>query len=728
MVQFDNQYKQVKLKIVYYGPALGGKTTCLQHIHKVTDPQRRTKLYALATATDRTLFFDLLALDLGRVRGYRLTLQLYTVPGQVQYNATRRAVLAGADGVVFVADSQSSLLKDDVESLANLTDNLRANGLDPKAIPTVLLYNKRDLPGVLPRAELERTLNQAGYPAFETVATTGQGVMEAFAAITETTVTAVADRLGLSAQPEALNRLIAGVRTAVKPYLPRRDDPAIDAPVVIRPGADSSLQTPDDLVAEAVRANMAMTEANTRLDRLSAELARRVGQLRVINEFGRLMSLVREPEEVTGAILDRLLAEVRVACGSLLLADEHGTLVEVLRRGLAADPAQRRVPDGRSLAEVVAANRVPVLMRIDEREAGDAALAGWAEEIAALGLVAGMAVPLVAQDRVLGLVTCYSDAPRGAFEDEELDLAGVLAANAAVALANARAWRSLEQLNRSLEDAVAARTSDLEEALGRARSLATQLEDRNLALEAANRQLRELEALKGDLLSRIAHELNTPVTAIQTAARILARTEEVPPERAVKFVEIITQESGRLAELIASALQAVVLGVPEARPQPAPVAVGDLLKRALAPLRPEMTRRSLAVHVKVAAGLEHLTGDAEQIESALRAIVKNAVEFNHDGGSVTVMVRPVRRAGAPFVELRVDDSGVGIPTADLPHVAEVFWQGGNVLTGKPRGIGLGLAVARKVAESHGGLLEVASEEGKGTSVTMLLPSARAAAG
>jgi len=727
MVQFDNQYKQVKLKVVYYGPALGGKTTCLQHIHRVTDPQRRTKLYALATASDRTLFFDLLALDLGRVRGYRLTLQLYTVPGQVQYNATRRAVLAGADGVVLVADSQRSQLKADIESLANLTDNLRANGLDPKTIPTVLLYNKRDLPDVLPRAELEKALNQSTRPVFESVATTGQGVMEAFAAITEATVLSVADRLGLSAQPEALNRLIASVRTAVKPYLPRPDDPAVEAPVVIRPDASSSLQTPDELVAEAVRANMAMTETNTRLDRLSTELARRVAQLRVINEFGRLMSLAREPEEVTAAVLDRLLAELRVSCGSLLLADERGTLVEVLRRGLAVDPAQRPTGDGRSLAQVVAGNRVPVLVRIDERDTGDAALSGWADEIAALGLVAGMAIPLVAQDHALGLVTCYSDASRGSFEDEELDLAVVLAANAAVALANARAWRSLEQLNRSLEDSVAARTSDLAQALDRARSLATQLEDRNFALEAANRQLRELETLKGDLLSRIAHELNTPVTAIQTAARILARTEEVPPERAVKFVEIITQESGRLGELIASALQALVLGVPDARPQPSPVAVADLLKRALAPLRSDMIRRSLTVQVKVAAGLEHVTGDAEQLESALRAMVKNAVEFNRDGGSITMMVRPVRRAGAAFVEVRVDDTGVGIPPADLPHVAELFWQGGNVLTGKPRGLGLGLAVAKRVAENHGGLLEVASEEGKGTIVTMLLPSPRPAA-
>jgi signal transduction histidine kinase/signal recognition particle receptor subunit beta len=727
MVQFDNQYKQVKLKIVYYGPALGGKTTCLQHIHRVTDPQRRTKLYALATAADRTLFFDLLAIDLGRVRGYRLTLQLYTVPGQVQYNATRRAVLAGADGVVFVADSQRTQGAANRESLANLAENLKANGLDPRSIPTVLLYNKRDLPAAAPRQELEQELNPGGLPAFESVATTGQGVMEAFAAVTEATVRSVADRLGLSAQPDALERVVANVRTALRPYLPQRAE-APEAPVVVRTDAGASPANADELVAEAVRANMAMTEANTRLDRLSAELAHRVAQLRVINEFGRLMSLAREPEEITAGFVDRLHGELRVGCGSLRVADDAGALVEVMRRGLAVDPVLRPVGGGRTLADVAAANRVPVLVRVDERDTGDAALSGWADEIAALGLSAGMAVPLVAQDRTLGLVTCYSAAARGAFEDSELDLAAVLAANAASALANARAWRSLEQLNRGLEETVAARTRELERSLDRARSLAAELEERNAALEAANRQLRDLETLKGDLLNRIAHELNTPVTAIQTAARILARQGEVPPDKAVKFVEIITQESARLAELIASALQAAVLGVAQARPQPAPVPVGELLKRALAPLRAEIGRMSMTVQVKVAAGLEAVSGDAEQLEAALRAVIKNAVEFNRPGGAVTIVVRPVRRAGGGFVEVRVDDTGAGIPAAEMPHVTELFWQGGSVLTGKPRGLGLGLAVARRVAENHGGALEIESEEGRGTSVALVLPAARPAAG
>jgi len=143
MVQFDNQYRQIKIKVVYYGPAVGGKTTCLQHIHRVTDPDRRTKLYSLNTASDRTLFFDLLSLNLGRIRGFRLTLQLYTVPGQVQYDATRRAVLAGADGIVFVADSQLQQKDANIESLENLWQNMAANGLDQQTVPVVLLYNKR---------------------------------------------------------------------------------------------------------------------------------------------------------------------------------------------------------------------------------------------------------------------------------------------------------------------------------------------------------------------------------------------------------------------------------------------------------------------------------------------------------------------------------------------------------------------------------------------------------
>jgi len=722
MVQFDNQYRQVKLKVVYYGPGLCGKTTCLQFVHRVTDPQRRTKLYTLNTASDRTLFFDLLGLDLGRVRGYRLMLQLYTVPGQVQYNATRRAVLAGCDGVMFVADSQRALARANQDSLANLAENLKANGLDPDTVPVVFSYNKRDLPEVLSRSELDEALNGRGYPVFETVATSGAGVVEAFSAIAQATVLSVADRLGLSAQPDALNRVVANVNNALLPLARRALAATVESAVVVHPAAKGEDLHEEDLITEAVRANLAMTDLNMRLDRLTTDLERTVSNLRSINEFGRLMTLAREPEEVTAGFLDRLLAELRVACGSLLLVDQNGELVEILRRGMANDPLARREAGGKSPAEVILASRQPLITRVDEVEPAQLIESPWMEEVRNLNLIGVLAVPLVAQDRPVGLVTAFADNARGPFEDEELELATAMGANAATALANARAWRSLEQLNRSLEEAVAERTKELQEALQHARKLAEELEDRNLTLEAANRQLRDLERLKGDLLNRIAHELNTPVTAIQTAGRILTRYDEVPAEKAGKFIEIITQESTRLAELIASALQAAVLGVPEGRPAPTGVSVTELLKRVLAPLKGEIAQRQLSVQVKVATGLDEITGDADQLEAALRAIVKNGVDFNREGGSLAVMVKPVRRGTVSMVEVRVEDKGVGIPAGDLPHVCEVFWQGGNVLTDKPRGLGLGLAVARRVAENHGGTLEITSEQGAGTVVTMLLPT------
>ncbi len=188
MVQFDNQYRQIKIKIVYYGPAVGGKTTCLQHIHRVTDPQRRTKLYSLNTASDRTLFFDLLSLNLGRIRGFRLTLQLYTVPGQVQYNATRRTVLSGADGVVFVADSHVDQKEANLESLNNLWQNMSAIGLDRRTLPVVLQYNKRDLENIQTIEEMNAALNTEERPSYPTIATTGKGVLDAFATIGERTL------------------------------------------------------------------------------------------------------------------------------------------------------------------------------------------------------------------------------------------------------------------------------------------------------------------------------------------------------------------------------------------------------------------------------------------------------------------------------------------------------------------------------------------------------------
>jgi signal recognition particle receptor subunit beta len=257
MVLFNYSTKELTAKVVYYGPGLCGKTTNLQWIHEKTPIKNKGKMLSLATEADRTLFFDFLPIDLGTIRGMKTRIQLYTVPGQVFYNATRRMVLKGADCVVFVADSQEPVLDANLDALANLKENLEANEIDPGEIPTVLQYNKRDLPNALPLEILNEKLNPRGLPFFEAVAMKGQGVDETLKAATGLVFKSLATKYGgggeAGAKPPAT---LSGVRpaaavpapapAAARPPLvppPPRAAPARPAPAPVM-----AVESPDELL------------------------------------------------------------------------------------------------------------------------------------------------------------------------------------------------------------------------------------------------------------------------------------------------------------------------------------------------------------------------------------------------------------------------------------------------------------------------------------------------
>jgi signal recognition particle receptor subunit beta len=181
--------REINCKIVYYGPGLCGKTTNLQHIFESTAPQSRGKLISLATETDRTLFFDFMPLELGTVRGFKTRFHLYTVPGQVFYDASRKLILKGVDGVVFVADSQEERMDANVESLYNLEENLKAQGYDLMKLPYVLQLNKRDLPNVIPVEDLTAELRRKEEPVVEAIASSGAGVFDTLKAVAKQVLT-----------------------------------------------------------------------------------------------------------------------------------------------------------------------------------------------------------------------------------------------------------------------------------------------------------------------------------------------------------------------------------------------------------------------------------------------------------------------------------------------------------------------------------------------------------
>mgnify|MGYP006181099103 CR=1 FL=1 len=193
--------REITCKIVYYGPGRSGKTTNLQYVHTAVPDDRKGEMVSLATETDRTLFFDYFPLDLGTIAGFKTKMQLYTVPGQVYYNATRKLVLRGADGVVFVADAQKQQMPENVESLRNLQENLLEQNLDIRQLPLVLQYNKVDLPGVHTKEEMDQALNFRDVPSFTAVAVTGEGVFTTLRGISELVLRSLSKKYGPVAAP-----------------------------------------------------------------------------------------------------------------------------------------------------------------------------------------------------------------------------------------------------------------------------------------------------------------------------------------------------------------------------------------------------------------------------------------------------------------------------------------------------------------------------------------------
>ena len=183
MASINYALKEISCKIVYYGPGMCGKTTNLQHVHLHTEPGKRGNMVSLATPGERTLFFDFLPLEAARIHGFGTKFQVYTVPGQVMYNSTRRLVLRGVDGVIFVCDSQWEKMRENLESFRNLVENLASYGYNLETTPYVVQYNKRDLPNIAPVEYLQYVINPRQVPSFEAVAIEGQGVFDSLSAV-----------------------------------------------------------------------------------------------------------------------------------------------------------------------------------------------------------------------------------------------------------------------------------------------------------------------------------------------------------------------------------------------------------------------------------------------------------------------------------------------------------------------------------------------------------------
>ena len=253
------------------------------------------------------------------------------------------------------------------------------------------------------------------------------------------------------------------------------------------------------------------------------------------------------------------------------------------------------------------------------------------------------------------------------------------------------------------------------------RRLTTDLEEKNSLLDNAYRELEVLDGVKNELINRLSLDLRTPVTSLSTAAKILHREKDVRGDKTGRLVTIIHDEAEKLLEIIQSIFQASVLGSDTLDLKRSLVPAQDLFRKAIAPLRDLAEERQVKVHVLIPSGLESIRCEPDSSEAALRAVIKNGIEFNHPGGDVKLEVRRVVRGEEPWLHLRVADTGTGISDQDLPRVCEPFYQGDDSQAGKRHGIGLGLAIAKRVMENHGGSITITSNPTDGTAIVMAIP-------
>ena len=711
--------KTINAKIVYYGTALGGKTTSLMHVHRVIDPEQKIELVSLNTDKDRTLFFDFLPISVGRIGDFSVKLQGFTVPGQVKYNLTRKYVLTGADAVVLVVDSQRSQLEHNLAALENLKENLEGNGLDYSTIPLVYQYNKRDMPDPVEVAELQERMNERNIPYFETVATQGTGVFESFVEIGKRMLDHIAGQYRIDSDRRSfgdilernlmrmLHRSQAGrfpdmtpddtQASQVSVHLMRPADEEKSQKSVVNVGKeDPDLPFDEDLLKKAVDSNIEIARLYSEVNETKNRLRDRVRELAALNEVGRTMTSLLDVDRLLQTVVDSATSCLGTGFGSLMLLNRSGDgLIEKVVNGYLRDPLARTAAGtaGQPMLFQIALKGEPLLVNEDEESEILTAVREQDANVRSL-----MVAPLTLKETVIGVIVVYFVDGDTEGNRDRLRFLSALASHAVVALENARLVSRIEGFNRELE---------------------LKVKERTAALRQAYEDLKQIDHLKDDFLSSMSHELLTPLTSIQSFSEILLDMEGLRDGEPGEFLGIINKEALRLTGRLKDLLDLSQIETGKVAFSPRPANLRDVLQGLFRSMGAEFRDKRIQVVIQCPPNLPEVPCDRKWMARAMASLLSNAVKFSEEEGEVLIEFRAERDE----VLVSVSDAGCGIASEFQTQIFERFRQIGDLLTEKPTGIGLGLPLAREIVEGHHGRIWVESEPGEGSRFTIALPAA-----
>ncbi len=754
MVQVNHSEKIINAKVVYYGPPLGGKTTSLQTIHRLTDPKSTHPLISMNTAQDRTLFFDLLPFTVANVLGHTLKLKLYTVPGQVQYSATRRVVLAGADAVVLVADSQKRMAKENRKSIEDLKENLKSNGLHYKSIPLVIQYNKRDLSPLSTLEEMEQMLNDRGVAHYLTVATTGVGVMESFVEVIRTMLLSFRERFGSMRKSFNSERIAEDIECQFSRYFV---DPAAVAEPAAEPGAEASNGGPkvtltglkplprlgetweesdeaasvsltgdiyginesektdriitraenrkrglklEEQLQESVRSNIELSEQYQEMVETQNLLTQRVNELVTLSDIGGIINTSLDLDDKLEEMLSQAVKSCGGSQGSLLMFDSSSkNLDEQALYGLERDPLNAIfIPGTGSVAHQLAMRREPLVFSNVRQDL----FFGEVQE-SCRDIVSMMTAPLISGKDQRGMISIYSTDPMVVFDTQHLRFLTVLTHQAAAGIENAFLYEELKSERASLARKVEERTRELSDALN---------------------MLREADAAKDRFLSSVSHEMKTPLTSIVSYTELLLSFTDEPAETRQEFLDIIKGEAEKLHRMTTRVLYFTELESEHQKPRQEKIELDKLVVEVARELKGRLRAKDQKLSIRLRKPVLPVMGDPQRLYTVFSNLLENASKFSPEGTGIQLSAETIRSGNHdlryPAVRIVLRDQGPGIAPADHERLFQRFEQGGELLTSKPDGMGMGLPIARKIIEDHGGRIEINSEVQDGTEIIIML--------
>jgi hypothetical protein len=716
LVEINHKERFLRVKILYYGPAAGGKTTSLQMLHRHARSDRRQELVSVNTAQDRTILFDLLPLSTPAFRSYELRFQVVAVPGQKFYGATRKMLLKNTDSIVFVANSATDRWQENLQSMKEMTEYLLDHGIEPSSIPMVFQYNKRDLPDTTDLKIMERGLNARGAPSFESVATEGRGVLEAFGSMLERTMTELATRYKIGenfgdarSAKEWASRTLLEVfgttleqlhRTKEPPYPPAEPAPSrvfrVKAPKLSQASpADSAFHTPPALSSSSsssppvhsppqgaiqldTQSANAMVEsyaeaASSLADHIS-ELkeqtqleSKRVQTYRAVADVAKKL-FGATPDE-TPVLLEGLVGALAqsLRCGqaSLSLIRPDGHFEQIVGFGLPVDPLEgAKSPGGRPLAQAIVDGQKPML-----QVRGESGPLEEAMDKAALDCVAVLALPMRTPVHALGLLTFYlnQEAPAPNQETiEHLDRVALELTMVLEVISSAHASESLKQSLRS--------------------------------------------AFRGRVAEGATYSLDGPLNGIDASlVRIKARSETPP------FVQQeLQQVEGAAANI--KFMRQTLLDLRAGRlPGRVPTPLNDILARLEVELSQTFTEQGIRFLVEIKPGVRPVYAEPYLLRGLLYTVIDNSRRrlTGAGGGVIRVLVQPDTHG----VRISIFDNLIAVSNALSAPARFLSWPLERRLTDVTN------ELLQSVVEYFQGRWAEETREAVGTVRTMVLPTA-----